>query len=157
IEADRGRLEQVIVNLAVNARDAMPDGGRLSISTADVVLGAEEVELHPALEPGAHVLLAVVDTGVGMDAETKTRLFEPFFTTKGAGAGTGLGLATVHGIVEQSGGAIDVWSEPGRGTTFRILLPRATGVAESAAESEQEQPSIATGSETILLVEDEDL
>jgi len=139
IVADRGQLEQVILNLAVNARDAMPTGGVLTIRTANV--------------PGDRVLLSVSDTGVGISPEVRERIFEPFFTTKEEGKGTGLGLSMVYGIVQQSGGVIEVESEIGRGTTFRVLLPRA-GDAAAAVPGAVEQP-MPRGDETILLVEDE--
>jgi PAS domain S-box-containing protein len=144
VEADRGQLEQVITNLAVNARDAMPGGGRLSIETRTVE------------REGPYVEIAVSDTGSGMDAKTLEHVFEPFFTTKEKGKGTGLGLATVHGIVKQSGGDVLVWSEPGAGSTFRVLLPLATQAA-SAATVAPPQPQPTRGAETILLVEDEDM
>jgi two-component system, cell cycle sensor histidine kinase and response regulator CckA len=153
VKADPGQLEQVIVNLAVNARDAMPEGGRLLIETANIVLDQEYAAHRPEAAPGPYVLLAMADTGVGMDEETRAHLFEPFYTTKGPGKGTGLGLATVYGIVAQSGGHIAVESEPGRGTTFRIYLPRAGGMPREVEEAEAEAPR---GRETVLVVEDEE-
>jgi CheY-like chemotaxis protein len=143
-----------VLNLAVNARDAMPDGGQITIETRNVSVNEGDAGRHPGVQPGAYVLLSVSDTGCGMDAETQSHIFEPFFTTKEHGKGTGLGLATVYGIVQQSGGRILVESHPGRGATFRIYLPRAEG----AVRLEQAPNALArssAGSETILLVEDE--
>ena len=153
VMADPGQMEQVIMNLAVNARDAMPEGGSLLLETRDVDLDAAYVRMHRNAHAGPHVMLAVSDTGEGMDAETMSRIFEPFFTTKPQGKGTGLGLSTVYGIVEQSGGSIEVYSEKGRGTTFKTYLPRVERPAEPAAPTAPEPPP--TGSETVLLVEDE--
>jgi PAS domain S-box-containing protein len=151
--ADRTQLEQILVNLVVNARDAMPDGGKIMIELRNVEFDNIGVAAHPGLRPGDYVEMSVSDTGSGMDAETAARIFEPFFTTKDASKGTGLGLATVYGIVQQSDGAIEVQSKVGHGTTFYIYLPRATDLGKPAPA----KPSVpASGSETILLVEDDD-
>jgi signal transduction histidine kinase/ActR/RegA family two-component response regulator len=151
--ADPGQLSQVLMNLAANARDAMPEGGRLVIETANVVIDAGIAENHAEVLPGEYVRLAVSDCGSGMDAETVAQLFEPFFTTKGLGRGTGLGLSTVFGIIKQSGGHIWVYSEPGHGTTFKIHLPRATG--EDVPLSASKSRGQSAGEETILIVEDQ--
>jgi two-component system cell cycle sensor histidine kinase/response regulator CckA len=154
VAADAGQISQVIINLAVNARDAMPEGGVLTITTENASIECPQVLPEGTMPPGEYVLLSVSDTGTGMDPETRARIFEPFFTTKGAGQGTGLGLSMVQGIVTQSGGSISVESEPGRGSTFRICLPRAT--AEPAAREIATPSEAGRGKETILVVEDED-
>jgi CheY-like chemotaxis protein len=153
IKADPGQIQQVLMNLAVNARDAMVEGGRLSFETRNVVLEEHEAGGREGLLPGAYVQLVVRDTGIGMPSDVVSHIFEPFFTTKEIGRGTGLGLSTVYGIVKQSGGYIYVSSKPGSGTVFEILLPRAEGVPAAIAEAAAAPAS--RGSGTILLVEDE--
>ncbi len=154
IEVDPAQLEQVIVNLALNARDAMPTGGKLTLETADIDIATSGGRNPAGLKPGRYVMLAVADTGIGMDPSVVSRIFEPFFTTKSPGKGTGLGLATVHGIIKQSGGDIWVRSDPGRGTAFRIYLPRVDRVPDEPRERSVRVAAPA-GHETILLVEDQ--
>jgi PAS domain S-box-containing protein len=155
IKADPGQIEQVVMNLVVNARDAMPKGGEITLETANVELGPDDVKKHPEIVRGTYVMLAVKDTGTGMDEEIQRHLFEPFFTTKEQGKGTGLGLATVYGIVKQSNGFIYVESLPGKGATFRLYFPRESGPVE---ETRAAPASLTTlgGTETLLLVEDDD-
>jgi two-component system cell cycle sensor histidine kinase/response regulator CckA len=156
ISADNGQIEQIIMNLVVNARDAMPDGGKLLLATGNVTLEGASIEGRRDTTRADHVVLTVTDTGEGMDAATIVRIFEPYYTTKERGAGTGLGLATVDGIVEQSGGHIDVDSEPGVGTTVRIYFPRVAAKAEAFSPRPSDDRSLL-GSETVLLVEDEEV
>jgi PAS domain S-box-containing protein len=156
VKADPGQIEQVLINLAVNARDAMPHGGKLIVATHNLLFDAVSAQQYMGMQPGEYVLLEVSDTGVGIDAETQQQIFEPFFTTKEPGKGTGLGLAVSHGIVTQAGGYIGVYSEAGVGATFKIYLPRVAGEAAPALRSAASVP-VAGGNETILLAEDEPL
>jgi len=156
VRADAGQIDQVIMNLAVNARDAMPSGGKLTLETSNVTLDEEYARFHAPLRPGEYVMMAISDTGAGMDSETQSHIFEPFFTTKGT-KGTGLGLSMVYGIVKQSGGYIWVFSEVDKGTTFKIYLPRVSSTGEPAAQiaAPIDYRKVEPGTETILLVEDE--
>jgi CheY-like chemotaxis protein len=155
VRADPGQIEQVVMNLVVNARDAMPEGGRITLTTSNVEMDDEYVREHLGSRPGPYVLLEVSDNGTGMDAETQAHIFEPFFTTKEKGKGTGLGLATAYGVVKQSGGYIWVESQRGKGTTFQVFLPRVEALAEVAGPPAAE-PALGFAGETILLVEDQE-
>ncbi len=154
VTADSGQMNQILVNLAVNARDAMPGGGKLVIETSNIVLDENYSAHHPHTKPGRYVMLGVSDTGCGMDRDVLANAFEPFFTTKGVGEGTGLGLATVYGIVKQSGGSVEVYSEVGHGTTFKVYLPATEGVEDD--ETREQFGDTPRGRETILLIEDEE-
>jgi len=155
VQADPGQLQQVLLNLAVNARDAMPEGGDLTLETGNLVLDEDDARAYPNATPGAYVRLSVTDTGVGMDSATLARVFEPFFTTKEPGKGTGLGLSTVYGIVQQTGGQIGVRSAPGEGATFDILLPRADTTPAEVSSVQEDDAHVPSGSGTVLLAEDE--
>jgi CheY-like chemotaxis protein len=155
VRADGSQLHQIVMNLAVNSRDAMPGGGTLTIATGAVRLEQDDVLSHPEIQPGPYAALTVSDTGTGMDPETLSHVFEPFFTTKELGRGTGLGLATVYGIVKQHGGHVQVRSEAGRGATFQIYLPRLTEAGAARDVAPAAAPS-AAGSETVMVVEDDD-
>jgi PAS domain S-box-containing protein len=155
VRIDPTQVDQILVNLVTNARDAIANTGTITIETSDVVLGEEYCRRHPGLAPGEYLLLAVTDSGIGMDKATLERAFEPFFTTKAEGKGTGLGLATVYGIAKQNGGLVDVYSEPAHGTTFKVYLPRFVGEAEQPAQ--KKEPGSLRGTETVLIVEDEPL
>ncbi len=154
VKADAGQIEQVLMNMVINAREAMPNGGKLTLETANVSIDEGSLGRYPELKAGKYVMLAITDTGAGMSEQVKARLFEPFFTTKAVGEGAGLGLSSCYGIIKQSGGHISVYSEPGRGTTFKIYLPQV----EPQAKNPVKPPvslALPVGIETILLVEDD--
>ena len=155
--ADAGMIEQVLLNLSLNARDAMPDGGKLTIETSNVILDSSYCETHVWATPGPYVLLCVSDTGIGMNKEILARLYEPFFTTKDRDKGTGLGLAMVYGIMKQHNGIIDVYSEPDNGTTFKAYFPATDKVPETQKPISEVENRATYGSETILLAEDNDM
>jgi two-component system, cell cycle sensor histidine kinase and response regulator CckA len=154
ILAEPGQIEQVLMNLVVNARDAMPTGGQLTIATRHLALNADEASRHTNVEPGSYGVLSVTDTGHGMMPETRSKIFEPFFTTKAVGKGSGLGLSTVYAIVSQLGGTIEVWSEPERGARFDVYLPLSE-IAEPVASGDGVRFEALSGNETILIVDDE--
>ncbi|MEW6720273.1 MAG: ATP-binding protein, partial [Thermodesulfobacteriota bacterium] len=156
VKFDPGQFEQILVNLVVNSRDAMPEGGRIAIETANVDLDDGYCSRHPYVRPGRYVMMAVSDTGHGMTEEVRTHIFEPFFTTKDKGSGTGLGLAMIYGSVKQEGGSIEVYSEPGLGTTFKVYLPRVEAVLEQPKKEKPPDEGRAP-SETVLVVEDDDM
>jgi CheY-like chemotaxis protein len=153
VKVDQGQLEQALLNLALNARDAMPAGGTLAIQAKNIQFGEAQNWRHSSVQPGSYVMIAVTDTGTGMDTDTQARIFEPFFTTKPPGKGTGLGLPMVYGVIQQSGGAISVYSEPGQGSTFKIFFPQCE--AGVSPDAKPPAASEVNGNETILLVEDQ--
>ncbi len=155
IRADRAQIEQVLMNLCLNSRDAMPQGGKLLVETGNVYLDEEYVRQNPYMKTGRFALLEVSDTGIGMDEKTRDRVFEPFFTTKAPDKGTGLGLAMVYGIVKQHNGFIHLYSEPGKGTTFKVYLPAIEALPDAVAEKRREE-TVRGGTETILVAEDEE-